>query len=98
MQPMTEARLRYWKRTIDKLDQVGCAMFQRFASVGHPIFVTPELTAYFNNRFEKLGGMTATISKRIGWKVPSNKRGGGVADGVCNESPLEKGETGGCSQ
>lgn len=53
---------------IDTMDAEDMARLQRFAPSGHPIFRT-DLLLYkrFAARFKALGGMTPTISKRIGW-------------------------------
>jgi len=63
---VSNADIKALKEVIDKWDQEQCAHFWRFAKSSHPIIQVPELFTYFRKRFEALGGMTPTISKRIG--------------------------------
>ena len=54
---------------IDKLSHEEMAKLWRFAEVGHPYFDRRnELSDYFASRFQKLGGMTLEVSKKIGWE------------------------------
>ena len=66
---MKETEIQDWKSKIDKMSQLEMARLQRFAPAGHPVFnVNLPLSEYFYDRFRKLGGMTPTISKKIGWE------------------------------
>ena len=53
---------------INNMTQVEMARLWRFSPVGHPYF-NDRLPFHeiFKKRFEKLGGFTPEISKRIGW-------------------------------
>lgn len=56
---------------IDQMSHMEMAVLSRFASSGSKYFNTiecPELAAYFAERFKALGGMTPTLSKKIGWE------------------------------
>lgn len=74
MMPVSEediALWNLWKERIDRLSQEDCARLQRNARLGHPVFRSDlPLYAYFKEHFDKLGGMTPEISKRIGWDSP----------------------------
>lgn len=54
------------KKKIDNMTQVEMAMKVRFAPVGDPLFLD-DVGKYFYKVFNKKGGMTPEISKRIGW-------------------------------
>jgi len=58
-----------FKQEIDKMNQEEMAKIFRFSKDGHPYFRLdyPNLIKYFNDRFERLGGMTKKISEKIGW-------------------------------
>ena len=65
---MTDIEIQSYKEEIDKMSQVEMASRYRFAPSGDPFFRNDlPLYEYFNERFQKLGGMTTEISKRIGW-------------------------------
>lgn len=65
---MNEDAIQIWKDKIDTMSQEELASLQRFAPAGHPIFRSDlPLYEHFKERFAKLGGMTPTISKKIGW-------------------------------
>jgi len=57
------------KEKIDKMTQMEMARLYRFAKPGHPYFVygTP-VAIYFNEVFEKRGGITPEVSKLMGWE------------------------------
>jgi ABC-type Zn2+ transport system substrate-binding protein/surface adhesin len=55
------------KEQIDALNQEEMARLWRFAPSGHPFFSDKEAYDYFTDRFRKLGGFSAAISKRIGF-------------------------------
>ena len=56
------------KRNINLMSQEQMAELWRFAPPGHPYFDRRyPLFELFNERFQKLGGMTTEISKKIGW-------------------------------
>lgn len=59
---MTEEQKRY----IDSLSQEDLCRKWRFAKVGDPLFLD-ECGEYFKRRLQEKGGMTAEISKRIGF-------------------------------
>jgi hypothetical protein len=63
-----ESEIERWKFLIDGMNQYELARLYRFSPAGHPVFVSgTELNDYFNERFNKLGGMTTGVSKHIGW-------------------------------
>ena len=65
---MTDLEVKEWKEKIDAMSQIEMARLRRFAPTGHPLFnTTLPLYEYFERRFKKLGGMTSSISKSIGW-------------------------------
>ena len=56
-----------WLERISTMDQIYMAKLIRFAKAGHPVFYGPnDLYDTFMERFNSLGGMTPSISKRIG--------------------------------
>ena len=57
------------KNDIDKLSHEQMARIYRFAPSGHPYFDGryQAIFDHFMERFNKLGGMTTEMSKRIGW-------------------------------
>ena len=65
---MTPERIQQFKNEIDKMSQESMARLWRFAPSGHPFFDNNiPLYEYFKARFDKLGGFTPEISKRIGF-------------------------------
>lgn len=65
---MTEQEIKQWKNKIDNMSHEEMASLWRFAPIGHPVFRNDlPLFEYFKARFDSLGGMTPTVSKRIGW-------------------------------
>ena len=58
---------KFTKEIIDAMTHEEMAWAWRFNEAGHPFFSDPELAPYFEKRFKQLGGMTAEISKKIGW-------------------------------
>ena len=66
---MIEQEIEEWKKKIDKMGHFEMARKWRFAPAGDPLFdSTLPLAKYFNERFQKLGGMTPEISKKLGWR------------------------------
>ena len=64
---MTNNQIIEEKSLIDQMDQEAMAYIWRFSPVGHKYFDKRlPLYEYFKARFDRLGGMTAEISKRIG--------------------------------
>ena len=64
---MEEKEIQEWKEIIDVMPQIQMARMVRFSPPGHPVFnTTLPLNKYFYERFDKLGGMTPSISKKIG--------------------------------
>jgi len=60
--------LRNWKTKIDAMTHEQMAHLYRNAPAGHPVFDRRlPLYKYFKDRFDAFGGMTALISKKIGW-------------------------------
>ena len=65
---MTEAERKVWKERIENMSHLEMASLWRFSPVGHPIFNKNNgLFEVFEARFKKFGGMTVSISKKIGW-------------------------------
>ena len=66
-QEITEA-----KAVIDSMSLVEMARVWRFSHVGHPYFDrrTP-VCDYFLERFQRLGGWSAELSKQVGWDFPA---------------------------
>lgn len=59
------------REEIEKINQMSheeMARLRRFAEPGHPYFRSGPMAEAFDERFQSLGGMTTTISKRIGWE------------------------------
>jgi hypothetical protein len=54
------------KKNIDSMNQVSMAALHRNAPSGHPYF-QGEVGEYFQKKFKEKGGMTAEISKQVGW-------------------------------
>jgi len=55
---------------IDKFRQMSqeeMARLYRFAPQGHEIFKSDDIYYWFKKIFHEKGGMTAAISKKIGW-------------------------------
>ena len=65
----TDEQIQEYKDQINVLTQLECCRLWRFATCGHPYFRTdvPELFEYFKERMAKVGGMTPTMSKHLGW-------------------------------
>ena len=64
---MLEEEVKDWKEKIDGMSQREMARLYRFAPAGHPVFdKTLPLHEYFEEAFNKAGGMTPAISKSIG--------------------------------
>jgi hypothetical protein len=56
-------------RFIDSLSHEDCARLVRYAKIGNPIFRDDmPFYKYFKKRFKSFGGMTAEMSKKMGWK------------------------------
>jgi len=68
-EPLTDAQIGIWVRKLFKMDQVTMARLYRFSPPGHPVFDSNNNPLYeiFKMRFAKLGGLTPSISKEIGW-------------------------------
>ena len=65
---MTPEQIEKHKADIDKLDVIQMARLRRFAPAGHIYFDRKfSLYLHFENRFQSLGGMTAEVSKLIGF-------------------------------
>ena len=53
---------------INNMSQLEMARLWRFAPSGHPWFDSSKpFFKHFEERFQKLGGFTPEISKRLGW-------------------------------
>ena len=65
---LTDQEIEDWKKKIDAMTHSEMASLWRFAPSGHPVFRNDlPLLIYFNERFKALGGMTASVSKQVGW-------------------------------
>ncbi len=56
------------KQRIDAMTHEEMARHYRFAPPGDELFIGGEVAKYFDLRFNRLGGMTPQISKKIGWE------------------------------
>ena len=66
---MTEQEIEEQKKVIDNMSHEEMARKWRFAPSGDPFFRNDlPLFDYFHKRFDKLGGWTPEISKKIGWE------------------------------
>ncbi len=63
---MEEKEIEEHKKKIDGMSQTEMARLWRFAPSGH-VYFGVELGKYFDVRFRKLGGFSASISKELGW-------------------------------
>jgi len=68
---MTPEQIEREKKLIQNLSQVEMARLHRFAHAGHKYFnnENQEVSNFFQEEFNRKGGMTPEISKRIGWDV-----------------------------
>jgi hypothetical protein len=64
---ITETERELHKKAILKLDRAAMAKLRRFAPDGHIFFADRELSIFFENRFQNLGGMDSELSKSLGW-------------------------------
>lgn len=55
------------KKEIDNMSHEEMATKVRFAPVGDPLFLGDDVGKYFGKKFQEKGGMTPTVSKKIGW-------------------------------
>jgi hypothetical protein len=53
-----EALVAAWEKKIRAMDHAELAELQRFAPIGHVVFVEPTLHALFAERLPAMGGMT----------------------------------------
>lgn len=68
MDPKTPEDIEAWLDYIDSMTQEQCTKLHRTAPPGHPIFRSGlPLYAYFQKHFKEVGGMTPSLSKRVGW-------------------------------
>lgn len=67
---MNELDIAIEKTKINQMTQYQMARLKRFAPCGHPYFnmQNKDLVEYFQKRFKEKGGMTAELSKEIGWE------------------------------
>lgn len=64
---MSKDEVKFWKELIDAMSREDMCRLWRFAPSGHPCFITgTELTGYFQKKFDRLGGFSPEISKKIG--------------------------------
>lgn len=63
---LSELVLELFKQEIDGWDHYACGYFWRFGKSEDAIIQTPELWKHFEARFNRLGGMTTWLSKRLG--------------------------------
>jgi len=64
---MTDDERNELEKRIDAMSHRDMAVFWRFGKSEDPIIQDKELFKQFRARFEELGGMTAELSKDIGW-------------------------------
>ncbi|MDD1626884.1 MAG: hypothetical protein LUQ26_05325 [Methylococcaceae bacterium] len=65
---MTEEEKKQAIKEINALTHEEMARLHRFAPTGHKFFASENnLYPEFMKRFDKLGGMTPYISKKVGW-------------------------------
>ena len=71
---MDSAKNKKLQKEIDGLSQIEMARLHRFAPCGHKYFTQEGgVYDYFEARLKKLGGITPTISKQIGWEGLTSK-------------------------
>jgi hypothetical protein len=58
------------KKEIDEMSQYDMAYHWRFDISGESHYFTGEIGEYFRKVFNAKGGMTAEISKKLGWDRP----------------------------
>lgn len=63
---ITDAERETHKKAISKLSREEMAKLRRHAPAGHIYFADPELSLFFENTFQNLGGMTPELSKLVG--------------------------------
>lgn len=63
----SEEDIEKYLATIQELSHKQMAKLFRFAPAGHPYFAIPRVAEAFRQRFDKFGGMTADLSKEIGF-------------------------------
>lgn len=70
MSDLTEHEINDWKKRIDNMSHEEMARLWRFAPSGHPVFRNDlPLFDYFKECFDALGGMSAAVSKKIGFGI-----------------------------
>ena len=69
MQEYTKEEIEEFEKAIDAMNYEELGTTLRFESIGSPYF-RPDLNLYerLKKRFDDLGGWTAEMSKRIGWR------------------------------
>lgn len=66
---MNDEEIQKQFEIIDEMSQEDMARVWRFAPSGHHYFdLSLPFYERFKKRFDELGGMTPTISKKIGWE------------------------------
>jgi len=63
----TEEEIKRWKAEIDKMSHEELATIYRYERLRHPIFTleNDEIYQYFEDAFNKFGGMTPQMSKYL---------------------------------
>lgn len=72
----TTEEILEFKKKIDKMSHFEMAHLLRFSADEYPYFRTdlPELSDYFQDRFNRFGGFTPEISRRLGWDMLSEEK------------------------
>ena len=66
---LTDEQIENVKEEISNLSRHEMCRLMRFAPIGHPYFDTSlPFNEVFKVRFDKLGGFSPEISKRLGWE------------------------------
>ena len=58
-----------WSKKIDKMTATELLDLQRNAPSGHSVFSDDKLYKQFQKRLKKLGGITPSLSKSVGWSL-----------------------------
>jgi hypothetical protein len=61
-----DEKIQQWIDKLNTMDAYELLKLQRFAPAGHIVFTTPLLTKIHVDRFKELGGITPSLSKRVG--------------------------------
>ena len=59
--------IQRWIEEINNMSHEDMVRFYRFADAGHFVFMTPETYNAFQKRLAGFGGITAEMSRKVGW-------------------------------